>query len=58
MVGPVIAGLAYPYLHNTGQFLVAAAMAVAMAAWTAALRQPTPVESAPGARQEAALESG
>jgi MFS family permease len=58
VAGPLVAGFAYPYLHNTLQYLIAAAIALAMAAWTAALRQPTPAEDAPDARAEAALESG
>lgn len=60
VIGPLIAGLAYSpwFLRNTGPFLVAAAIALAMAVWTAALRQPTPGEKVPDARQQAALERG
>ncbi len=39
VIGPVIAGLAYPLLRNTGQFLTAGAIAVGMALWTAALHK-------------------
>ena len=58
VAGPVIAGIAYPFLRNTGQFIVAAGVAVAMAAWTAALRQPTPDQTSADAHAEAALEPG
>ncbi|HBI41615.1 MAG TPA: hypothetical protein DDY78_02000, partial [Planctomycetales bacterium] len=30
VAGPVVAGLAYPFLRNTGQFLLAGVIAVAM----------------------------
>jgi MFS family permease len=42
VAGPIVAGIAYPFLKNTGQFLVAAIIAVAMGAWTLGLRRPTP----------------
>jgi DHA1 family tetracycline resistance protein-like MFS transporter len=42
IVGPIIAGFAYPYLRNTGQFLTAGVIAVAMGAWLIALRRPAP----------------
>ena len=56
VVGPVIAGLAYPLLWHTGQFLVAAIIAVAMGLWTLALRRPAPHEASPDAAIEAAIE--
>lgn len=58
VIGPIIAGFAYPFLKNTGQFLVAAIIAVAMGVWTFGLRRPTPVQAKPDARQEAAIERG
>ena len=39
VAGPILAGLVYPFVNNTGQFLTAAAIAFAMAVWTAALRK-------------------
>ena len=45
VAGPMIAGAVYPYLHNTGPFLAAAIIAVAMAAWLMVLRQPVPNEA-------------
>jgi MFS family permease len=42
VLGPVVAGLAYPWLKNTGPFLVAAALTLACAAWTASLRSAAP----------------
>jgi MFS family permease len=39
VAGPIVAGLVYPFVHNTGQFLTAGAIAFAMAVWTAALRK-------------------
>jgi sugar phosphate permease len=56
--GPVVAGLAYPFLKNTGQFLVAAIIAVAMGVWTYGLRRPTPDQAKADAPQEAAIERG
>jgi DHA1 family tetracycline resistance protein-like MFS transporter len=56
--GPLVAGLVYPLMHNAGQFVTAGLIAVAMALWTAALRQPAPGEGAPEAIKEAALEPG
>jgi DHA1 family tetracycline resistance protein-like MFS transporter len=58
VVGPVVAGFAYPYLNHGGQFVTAGVIAVAMALWTVALRQPAPGEVTPSASQEAALEVG
>lgn len=58
VAGPVIAGLAYPFLKNTGQFLVAAIIAVAMGVWTFGLRRPTPDQVKADAPQEAAIERG
>jgi sugar phosphate permease len=37
--GPIVAGFAYPHLRNTGQFLLAGGIAVAMGVWTLTLRQ-------------------
>jgi DHA1 family tetracycline resistance protein-like MFS transporter len=45
VVGPLIAGKMYGYLHNTGPFLTAAIIAIAMAAWLMVLRQPVPSEA-------------
>jgi DHA1 family tetracycline resistance protein-like MFS transporter len=56
--GPIVAGFAYPHLHNAGQFVTAGVIALAMALWTAALRQPAPGEAAPEAVNQAALEAG
>ena len=58
VAGPALAGVAYLYLHNAGQFVVAAAIAIVMALWTLALRRPVPGEAAPDASTEAALERG
>ena len=58
VVGPFVAGLAYPFVHHSGQFITAGLIALAMAAWTAALRQPAPAEGAPDAMSQAALEAG
>jgi DHA1 family tetracycline resistance protein-like MFS transporter len=58
VLGPVIAGFAYPYLNHGGQFLTAGVIAVAMGLWTAALRQPAPGDAASDAMQEGALEMG
>lgn len=58
VAGPIVAGFAYPFLRNTGQFLVAAVIAIAMGVWTYSLRQPTPDQAAPEAAAEAALERG
>jgi MFS family permease len=56
--GPVVAGLTYPYFHHAGQFVTAGFIAIAMALWTAALRQPAPGEPDPTALAEGALEAG
>ena len=56
VIGPIIAGFAYPFLRNTGQFLVAAMIAIAMGVWTFGLRRPTPDEAKSDAREEAAVE--
>lgn len=58
VLGPIAAGLAYPLFHHTGQFIVAAVIAIAMALWTAALRQPAPGEARDDAMAQAALETG
>ncbi|HEY7120552.1 MAG TPA: MFS transporter [Tepidisphaeraceae bacterium] len=38
VIGPIIAGLTYPYWRNTGQFWTSGAMLALVALWTAALR--------------------
>ena len=60
VVGPLVAGFAYSerFLRNTGQFLIAGAIAILMGLWTAALRQPAPEQAATDAASEAALEQG
>ena len=60
VVGPVVAGLAYSerFLRNTGQFLIAAIIAILMGVWTAALRRPVPDQPSTGAASEAVLERG
>jgi MFS family permease len=57
VVGPLVAGVAYPYLHHAAQFVTAGAIAIAMALWTAALRQPAPHEPAPDAVAQGAMET-
>ena len=42
VAGPVVAGFAYPYMRNSGQFLVAGVIAVGMGVWLWGLRQPVP----------------
>jgi DHA1 family tetracycline resistance protein-like MFS transporter len=42
VVGPVLAGYCYKFLNNTGQFLVAAIIAVSMGIWLMLLRRPAP----------------
>jgi DHA1 family tetracycline resistance protein-like MFS transporter len=39
VAGPVAAGLTYPLLRNTGQFLLAGVIAIAIGLWTFTLRQ-------------------
>jgi DHA1 family tetracycline resistance protein-like MFS transporter len=58
VIGPVLAGLVYPFVRNTGQFLLAGVIAIAMGLWTYSLRQPTPHEAPAEATSEAALERG
>ena len=58
VLGPLLAGATYPFMKHTGQFVVAGAMAVAVAIWTLALRQPAPGEAKPEAMAEAAIETG
>lgn len=58
VLGPVLAGVCYPFIRNTGQFLLSAVIAVAMGLWTYALWQPTPHEAQAEATSEAALERG
>ena len=57
VVGPVVAGLTYPLMNHSGQFITAGAIALAMGVWTLVLRQPAPGEAAPDALQEGALET-
>jgi predicted MFS family arabinose efflux permease len=40
--GPVIAGLAYPFVRNTGQFLTAAGITLVAMLWTATIRTKYP----------------
>ena len=56
--GPIVAGLTYPFMHHTGQFITAGIIAIAMALWTAALRQPAPGDADDEAMTQAALEAG
>jgi DHA1 family tetracycline resistance protein-like MFS transporter len=58
VAGPVLAGLAYPFVRSTGQFLLAGVIAIAMGLWTYSLRQPTPHDAQSQATSEAALERG
>jgi predicted MFS family arabinose efflux permease len=58
VIGPLLAGATYPFLNHTGQFVTAAVIAVVVAVWTLALRQPAPGEAKPEAMTEAALEPG
>jgi DHA1 family tetracycline resistance protein-like MFS transporter len=58
VLGPVVAGFAYPHLNHAGQFVTAAVIALGMALWTASLKQPAPGEAAPDAVNQAALEAG
>jgi DHA1 family tetracycline resistance protein-like MFS transporter len=51
VIGPVVAGLAYPFVRNTGQFIVAGIIAMGMALWTAALRRSSGVEGAHAAEE-------
>jgi DHA1 family tetracycline resistance protein-like MFS transporter len=54
VAGPIIAGLAFPFLKNTGQFLLAGAIAIAMGLWTYSLRQGKGQE----AKQDAEVATG
>ena len=47
VIGPVVAAFGYLFLRNTGQFLIAAVVAVAMGVWTASIRRAPPHEAAP-----------
>jgi MFS family permease len=47
IVGPVIAGIAYPFLNNTAQFAVAGIITLLMAFWLIKLRQSVPAEPIP-----------
>ncbi|HSU67723.1 MAG TPA: MFS transporter [Tepidisphaeraceae bacterium] len=58
VAGPIVAGFAYPFLRNTGQFLLAAAIAVCMGVWLFVLRQPAPHEAVPQAAIDGSLEQG
>ena len=46
--GPIIAGLTYPYLRNTAPYLVAAAIVLVAAIWTALVRVRYGRETKPG----------
>ena len=45
VAGPLVAGLAYKYLNNTGQFLLAAIIAFLTALWLMAIRRPAPEQA-------------
>ena len=57
VVGPLVAGFAYPLFSHAGPFITAGIIAIGMALWTAVLRQPAPGEAAPAAMREGALEA-
>lgn len=42
--GPIVAGLTYPFLQHSGQFITAGAIAIVMALWTSALRHKSASE--------------
>jgi MFS transporter, DHA1 family, tetracycline resistance protein len=58
VIGPIIAGLTYPLLRHTGQFVTAGIISMTMALWTLAIRQPAPHDAEPEAAIEAAIEQG
>ena len=58
VAGPVAAGFVYPLMRNTGQFLLAAVIAIAIGCWTYALRRPAPHEAEADAKTQAAMEGG
>jgi len=53
VAGPVVAGLVYPYMSNTGQFVAAAIITLLMTLWLTALRQPAPGDAPPAASDAA-----
>lgn len=56
VAGPVVAGLVYTLWRNTGAFATAATIALLMALWTLALRQPAPKADTRTGVAEAAVE--
>lgn len=54
VAGPIVAGLTYPLLKNTGQFITAGVIALAMAVWTWSLRRQAGRPAQPVAGPEAA----
>ncbi|QOV87908.1 MFS transporter [Humisphaera borealis] len=56
VAGPIVAGLTYPLLRNTGQFVTAGVIALAMAVWTYMLKRQAgrPVTPEPAAEAAAA----
>ena len=58
VAGPIVAGFAYEWRRHTGAFVVAGVVALLMAIWTFALRQPAPgAASEEEAMGHAAMES-
>jgi DHA1 family tetracycline resistance protein-like MFS transporter len=58
VAGPVVAGLAYPFLRNTGQFLLAGVIAVAMGFWTSSLWKRAGSAAKENAGAEVAVDVG
>jgi DHA1 family tetracycline resistance protein-like MFS transporter len=58
VLGPIVAGIAYPHLRNTGQFLVAAMIALLIAVWTASLRQAPSEQALETAVQQSPVDQG
>ncbi len=54
VIGPIIAGLAYPLLRHTGPYITAGALVALVALWTLSLRakHPTPPEPAAVAKSD------
>lgn len=50
VAGPIAAGLTYPLLHNTGQFILAGVIAIGVTIWTLLLKRSAgrPVQAEPG----------
>lgn len=46
VIGPLAAGAVYPYFHNTGPYLTAAVMTLAIGLWLMLIRRPAPAEVA------------